>query len=184
MSQHEDPIWHRILLRATEALVGLYVVLDDILAPVLAPVVRWIVRFPLVLRLQQLAAELPPYGVLALMALPFVIGEPAKLYGLYLLGTGRWVTGLVVLGVAYLVTLVLVERVYVAGKAKLRTIRWFVVVMDWLIVLRDRIHAWARSMPIWTAAKRILRQIRSSYPEAKRRVLDALEWLRLRLRQG
>lgn len=185
MSQHlEDYPWRRILLWPAEALVGIYVVLDDIFTPILQPVVQWIVTLPLVLRLQQFARDLPPYGVLGLMAVPFVLGEPAKLYGLYLVGTGYWVTGIVVLGLAYLVTIVLVDRVYAAGKAKLHSIPWFAFIMDWLIAVRDHIHEWARSTAIWAMAEKAARYLRSTYLPMKQRILAGLEWLRLRLRGG
>jgi hypothetical protein len=182
--QHEIPPLRRILLGAAEALVAVYVVLDDILTPVLRPVVRWVVTLPLVLRLQHFAADLPPYGILALMAVPFVLGEPAKLYGLYLMATGHLIMGAMVLGLAHLAVLLLVERLYTAGKAKLRTIRWFALAMDWLVDIRDKVHDWARKTQVWVAAERIMRQIRAAYPKVKQRALEAIEWLRLRLRRG
>jgi len=182
--QPEETPWRGILLRLAEALVAVYVVLDDIFTPAFRPVVRWVVSFPLVLRLQQFAAELPPYGILALMAVPFVLGEPAKLYGVLLIGTGHWLTGLFVLGLAYLATIVLVERVYTAGKDKLRTIDWFAFVMDWLIAIRDRVHDWAHSTSVWAAAQELMGSVRAAYPQVKQRALEAIEWLRLRLRRG
>lgn len=182
--QDEDTVWRRVLLRFAEALVGLYVVLDDIFTPIFQPLVRWVVSFPLVLRLQKLVAGLPPYGILALLALSSMIADPAKIYGLALIGTGHWFIGTVVLGLAYLVSLVVVERIYAAGEAKLRTIRWFAFFMDWLIAVRDRLHDWARSMPAWAIAEKIAERLRRTYPRVKQRALDLLEWLRLRLRQG
>lgn len=185
MSQEQEELpWRHVLVRAAEALVGLYVVLDDILTPVLQPVVRWAVQLPLVLRIQQFAAELPPYGVLAMMAVPFALGEPAKLYGLYLVATGHLITGAVVLGLAHLAVLILVERVYSAGRDKLRTIAWFAFVMDWLIAIRDRIHEWARTTTVWAAAEQLMQRIRAAYPALKQRALEAVEWVRLRLRRG
>jgi hypothetical protein len=174
----------RILLRAAETLVAVYVVLDDVLTPVFRPLVRWLVGLPPIVRLQQLAADLPAYGVLALMAVPFVLGEPAKLYGILLIGSGRWLTGLVVLALAYLATIILVERVYSAGKHKLRTIGWFAFGMDWLLAIRDRVHEWARATTIWAAAKQLLENMRAAYPLLKARAVEAIEWLRLRLRKG
>jgi hypothetical protein len=179
-TQQEIP-WRRILLRAAEVLVAVYVVLDDIFTPVFQPLVRWFVSLPLILRFQQFAAELPPYGLLALMAVPFVIGEPAKLYGVVLIGTGHWVTGAVVLGLAYLVTIVLVERIYAAGRDKLRTIGWFAFAMDWLVAIRDHVHEWARTTTVWAAAQEFAGYLRSHYPAVRQKALEALAWLRLRL---
>jgi hypothetical protein len=182
--REQDTPARRLLLWLAEALVGLYVVLDDIFTPVFQPVVRWIVTFPLVLRLQKFAAGLPPYGILGLMAVPFVLGEPAKIYGLYLVTTGHWITGLVVLALAYFATLILVERLYAAGEAKLRTIRWFAYLMDWLIAVRDHLHEWAKSTQIWAEAEKFLRRMREVYAQAKQKARALVEWLRLRLRQG
>ena len=36
----------------------------------------------------------------------------------------------------------MIERVYSAGRDKLRTIGWFARLMDWLIDFRDRVFAW------------------------------------------
>jgi hypothetical protein len=183
-SANEESVLHRFLLPAARALVAIYVVLDDLLVPLFRPIVRWIVDLSLIVRLQQFAAALPPYGILALMAGPFALGEPAKLYAVLLIGTGHWLTGLVVLALAYLVTIILVERVYSAGKAKLRTIGWFAIVMDWLAALRDQVQEWARSTPVFAAVREFMRKVRAHYPQVKQKALEAVEWLRLRLRRG
>jgi hypothetical protein len=176
----QDSIGRRILLWPAEAVVALYVVLDDVLTPVFEPVVRWIVAFPLILRLQKFAADLSPYGVLALLLVPSLIGEPGKIWGLYLLAMGHWVLGLIVLAASYAVTLILVERIYTAGKAKLMTIRWFAFLMEWMFAIRDHLHEWARSTRIWAYAENLAGNMRLFYLKARQRVLSALEWLRLR----
>lgn len=182
--QDESASPHNLLLWPAEALVAVYVVLDDILTPIFQPLARWVGTLPLVLRLQKIATDLPPYGILGLLALPLAIAEPAKIYGLYLVGTGHWIAGLVVLALAYFVSLVVVERIYSVGKAKLRTIRWFASVMDWLIDYRDRLHEWARSTRIWAYAEKIEQHVRAISVRVKERARGALAWLRLRLRQG
>jgi hypothetical protein len=64
------------------------------------------------------------------------------------------------MGLAYLVSLVVAERIYNAGRAKLRTITWFAKLMDWLIGNRDRLLAWARTTWIWTFSIKFKRSVR------------------------
>jgi hypothetical protein len=176
----QNSIGRRIVLWPAEAVVTLYVVLDDVLTPVFEPVVRWVAALPLILRLQKFAADLSPYGVLFLLLVPSFIGEPGKVWGLYLLATGHWVSGLIVLAASYAVTLILVERIYTAGKAKLMTIRWFAYLMEWMFAIRDHLHEWARSTWIWAYAENLASQTRLFYLKARERVLSVLEWFRLR----
>lgn len=172
-------LW-RILLRLAEVLIAVYLVIDGLVTPVLRPLVLWIIRNQVFVRVLKLATDLPPYGILALMAAPFAIAEPAKLYALYLIGTGHSTRGLLVLGLAHLVTLVVVERLYTAGRAKLRTIRWFARIMDWLIGYRDRLLRWARSTPIWAYAARLRQRLRVVSRRTREKIRRFVARLRLR----
>jgi hypothetical protein len=152
----------RFLLLVAKAIVVVYVVLDGIVTPVFRPLLRWVARLRFVIRLQDIVAALPPYAILVLLAVPLAFAEPAKIYALVLMGEGHFKTGLVTIAMAYLVSLVVVERIYHAGQAKLRTISWFAKLMDWLIGNRDRFLAWVRTTWIWTFSvefKRAARQL-------------------------
>jgi hypothetical protein len=140
----------RFLLLAAKAIVVVYLILDGIATPVVRPLLRWLARLRFVIRLQDIVATLPPYAILVLLAVPLTIAEPAKIYALVLMGEGHFKTGLATMAIAYLLSLVIVERIYSAGKAKLRTISWFAKLMDWLIGIRDRFLAWARTTWFWT----------------------------------
>ncbi|ACK49731.1 conserved hypothetical protein [Methylocella silvestris BL2] len=151
-------IIRRILLRLAEALVIFYVALDSIFTPIFRPLVRWAAGLRVVRRLQDLVAELPPYAILAALAIPFGLAEPAKIYALVLFAGGRWLTGVILMALAYLVSLVLVERIYDAGRDKLRTISWFARLMDWLVAFRDSLLAWARSTKAYALAMQTRRR--------------------------
>ena len=135
----------RLILWPAEAVVFLYVVLDAIAMPVVRPLLRWVAKLRFVIRLQDLVAVLPPYAILVLLAVPLAFAEPAKIYALVLMGQGHFTAGLVTIALAYLVSLVVVERIYHAGQTKLKTIVWFAKLMDWLTGNRDRLLAWARA---------------------------------------
>lgn len=139
----------RLFLWPAEAVVFLYVVLDAIAMPVVRPLLRWVAKLRFVIRLQDLVAVLPPYAILVLLAVPLAFAEPAKIYALVLMGQGHFTVGFVTIALAYLVSLVVVERIYHAGKTKLKTIVWFGKLMDWLTGNRDRLLDWARATWIW-----------------------------------
>ncbi|ACB95928.1 hypothetical protein [Beijerinckia indica] len=150
----------RLLLWLAQGLVLFYLLLDAVVAPLFRPIADWFARLALVLRLERLIADLSPYMILFLLAVPFGLAEPAKIYGLYLIGAGHVLSGIVTLVGAYLVSFVVVERIYHAGEVKLRYIRWFAFVMDWLIHYRDRLRAFVQSTRIWAYFQEIKREIR------------------------
>lgn len=160
----------RALLRVAEAVVILYVVLDGIFTPLFRPILRWTAQLHLILRLQDFVRTLPPYAILALFIVPHAVIEPAKVYGLYLIGSGHPRFGVIVFVLSYIVGIVVVERIYHAGKEKLRTIAWFAKILDWLFDLRDRLIAWAKSTEVWALAAK-----------AKRWAAEVIAQVRLRV---
>jgi hypothetical protein len=151
----------RLLLLPAKAVVVLYLVLDGIVTPVVRPLLRWVARLRIVIRLQDIVAALPPYAILVLLAIPFAFAEPAKIYALYLMTEGQFATGVVTISMAYLVSLLVVERIYHAGRAKLKTIPWFAHLIDWLTGIRDRLLAWARATRIWAFSVKLKRNARA-----------------------
>jgi len=151
----------RLLLFPAKAVVVLYVVLDGIVTPVVRPLLGWVARLRFVIRLQDIVAALPPYVILVLLAIPFAFAEPAKIYALYLMTEGHFATGLGTISMAYLVSLLVVERIYHAGSAKLKTIPWFAKLMDWLTGISDRLLAWARATRIWAFSVKLKRNARA-----------------------
>jgi hypothetical protein len=146
---NENSALRRFFLVVAKAIVILYVILDGIASPIIRPLLRWVAKLRFVISLQDIVATLPPYAILLLLGVPLAFAEPAKIYALVLMGQGHFVTGLVTIAMAYLVSLVVVERIYHAGQAKLKTILWFAKLMDWLTGNRDRLLAWARATMIW-----------------------------------
>jgi hypothetical protein len=148
----------RLLLLAADAVVVLYIVLDGIVAPVFSPLLKWVARLRLVIRLQDAVAALPPYAILVLVAVPMLIAEPAKLYALWLFGQGLFWAGIGTITAAYVLSLLVAERIYHAGREKLRTIVWFARLMDWLTSIRDHILAFVRASWIWAYSAKLKRR--------------------------
>jgi hypothetical protein len=169
----ENSSLRRLLLLPAKAVVVLYVVLDGIVTPVARPLLGWAASLRFVVCLQDFVAALPPYAILVSLAVPFAVAEPAKIYALYLMTEGHFATGLSTISMAYLISLLIVERIYHAARAKLNTIPWFAKLMEWLTGIRDRLLAWGRATRIWAFSVKLTRSARAL--KAK---------LRLRFRAG
>ena len=79
---------------------------------------------------------LGPYQSLALLAVPTSIVEPLKLAALAIAGEGHWITGTVVIILAYCTSVFAVERLFSIVKPKLLSLDWFARLWTWLVGLR------------------------------------------------
>ena len=80
-----------------------------------------------------------------MLAVPYAIAEPAKLYGMFLVGRGHFVLGGAIVASAYLAILLLVETIYQGARSKLRSIAWFAALVDWASAIRDSVSEPIRS---------------------------------------
>ncbi|MDB5541259.1 MAG: hypothetical protein JWQ89_2986 [Devosia sp.] len=158
------PTWRRVLRAIGRAIVivavVIYTLLDDLLFPLFRPLIRRLGELRLFQRLGDLIASLPPYAVLVLLAVPFVILEPAKLFAVYRGATGHVVQGTALLLVAHALSLLVSERLFHAGYEPLMRIGWFKALLDWLFGLRDLAINWAKGTTAWQAAAGWVRGVR------------------------
>jgi len=143
----------------TIGVVG-YTILDELLFPLVRPLLRWVGNLQHLQRLGAWIGRLPPYVVLVLLAVPFVVIEPVKLFAVYWTAVGHVLAGPVLLVFAHLLSLLTVERLYHAGYEPLMRIGWFARLMRWLVGLRDRALDWARSTAVWKSAAATIRSVR------------------------
>jgi hypothetical protein len=120
--------------------------------------------------LQEAVERLPPYGALIALAVPFAIAEPAKIYAVILIGTGHVAVGLAALILAYALSILIMERIYHAGRAKLMTIGWFARILNWLIAFRETIFAWAKATEVWAFGLALVRKARALTARIKLRI--------------
>ena len=145
---------------AVAVAVVAYTLLDELLSPVFRPAIRWLSALRLFQRLGEAIGRLPPYGALVLLAVPFVIIEPAKVGALWVIATGRVVEGTVLLLIAHAMSLLICERIFHAGYGPLMRIGWFRALLDWLFSIRDRAIAWGKDTAAWKAAVGVARNVR------------------------
>ncbi|GGF12464.1 hypothetical protein GCM10011321_00670 [Youhaiella tibetensis] len=168
MSQRQPPR-RPAYLRALRALarfvvavvVIVYMALDELLFPLFRPFIGWLSGLRIFELVGAIIARLPPYVVLVLLAVPFVIIEPAKVFALYWGATGHVVEGTVLLVAAEILSIFTCDRIYHTGHGQLMKIGWFRRLMEWLVGLRDKALGWVRSTGLWQAAAKHVRAARA-----------------------
>lgn len=144
----------RVLFAILRAILTVVIVFDEIARPLYRPLIDWVASLRIVARMEVVIARQSRLAILALLAVPFAIAEPLKLLGLVMMADGRFRTGLVIFAFAHLVSFLLVERIYHAGREKLLTYGW----LNWLMTLLDRLRRraldWVRSSAAYAFAIR------------------------------
>src|SRR5438094_179562 len=106
------------------------------------------------MNLKRRIESLGPYQSLFLLAVPTATVEPLKFVAVAVAGKGHWIAGTTMIVTCYLLSLVLVERLFRVVKPKLLTIPWFATV--WTAVL---------SVRTWTVAS--FRRLRSGKSQSR-----------------
>ena len=151
-----------------------YFLIDDVVLAAVRPIVARLAELRLFARIGEAIHRLPPYPTLVLFLVPFVVLEPFKLWGLWLLGTGHFAFGATTLAAAHLVSIVLVERLFHATRDKLLTIGWFARIHAAVTTLYDRSIGRLRETAAWRAAAAALTAMRTAVRQAWRRLRGRL----------
>ena len=85
-----------------------------------------------------------PYQALAIIIAPLAVVEPSKLAALAVAGKGHWMTGTVVMAVAYALSIFVVERLFQLLKPTLLKLPWFAKGWGLFNSVRARAVAWIR----------------------------------------
>lgn len=144
----------RVLFAILRTILTVAIVIDEIARPLYRPLIAWFASLTIVARMEEAIARLPRLAILALLAVPFAVAEPLKLLGLVMMAGGRARTGLIIFGFAHLVSFLLVERIYHAGRDRLLTYGWLAWTMALLDRLRRRVLDWIRSSAAYAFALR------------------------------
>ena len=146
----------RVATPIVVAIAILYFLIDALVLSLLRPVLAWLAQFKLLTRLRAWIESLGPYSTLALFLVPIILFEPVKPVGFFLLGTGRFVPGMLVLVIGEILKIVIVERLFHIAQPKLMSIRAFAVVYTWIMGWID----WLKALPPWQLAMRWYNAIR------------------------
>jgi hypothetical protein len=128
---------------------AIYFLIDVLALSSLKPLLRKITNLKLFKSIAQWIASLGPYQTLALFLVPLILLEPTKPLSAYLVASGQFKLGMLVLVVGEILKITIVERIFHIGRGKLMTIKAFALVYNfvsgWL--------TWIRALPSWQAVK-------------------------------
>ena len=157
------PGWPRRLLRGLGTLVAaIWVVLEEWIWDSLTAAMAWLGRLPLVRWVEARIARLPAYWAMAVFLVPMAGLMPAKIFALWLIGTGHIKAGATVFVAAKILGTALAARLFTLTKPALLSIGWFARVYAWFCGWRDRLHAYLRSLRIGQAAKAWAAKVRAT----------------------
>ena len=88
-------------------------------------------------RLRRRIQQLRPYPSLLLLIAPLAIVEPAKFLALLVAGKGHWLSGTVMIVVAYAASLLVIERLFRSVKPKLLKLNWFAKIWEKITKVRS-----------------------------------------------
>ena len=112
-------------------------------------------RLPLFHQIEDWARGLPPYGAVALFAVPSVVLFPFKLLALHWLAGGHAALGISTIVAAKVTGTALVGRIFQLTRPALLTIGWCRWIFDRISALREAAYGIWKSMPVvrWWKAR-------------------------------
>ena len=128
-------------------------------APLAALAAR-LAKLPLWALLERRVAGLPPWSALAVFALPMLALLPVKLLALYLLGTGKLKTALVLLVAAKLLGTAVLARLFHLTQPALMRLAWFAHWYPRWKAWKDSVLARVHGSKVWQWARAFRRRLR------------------------
>jgi hypothetical protein len=113
----------------------------DHLEPIVARVVAWIPLRAFKAWLAERVNVLSPAMTLIVFIVPVILLFPLKLFGLWLLANGYWVSSVIILVFAKFLGLGVAAFVFDVTRPKLLQMAWFQKLYDWVMAMRAKAHA-------------------------------------------
>jgi hypothetical protein len=131
-------------LRPLWGILALWCLLEawlwDHLEPIVARAVNLIPWGRLKLTLARLVDVLPPWAVLFVFVIPFIVMLPLKFLEVYFLATRNWLGAVAVIVLVKLLGLGLTAFIFEVTRDKLMQMAWFRRMYDWFMRVRDWAH--------------------------------------------
>jgi hypothetical protein len=111
-------------------------------------------------RFETFLARQNQYLLLALFVLPFSIMIPAKLYGLYLITSGKVIRGVAIFVIAKGLITALITRLFIISRDKLLKIKAFAAFFYWFRDKKEWLYSEVRKLPAWQTARAWISQLK------------------------
>ena len=117
-------------------------------------------RLKIVNRFETFLAKQNQYLLLTLFIFPFFIMIPAKIYGIYLITSGKVIRGVTIFVAAKGLITVLVTRLFIVSKDKLLLIKSFASFYYWFTDKKEWLYSEVRKLPAWQMAREWITQLK------------------------
>jgi len=165
MADAPSPRSHSLLARFVRGcftvVVAVWIFLEEWIWDSLTAFMAWLGRRRPVRWVEAKVARLNPYAAMAVFLVPVLLLLPAKLLGLWLIGSGRLKSGVLVFVVAKVVGTAIAARIFSLTRRALLTIGWFRSLYTWFTALRDRLYAYVKALRAYQAAKAMLARVKA-----------------------
>ena len=117
-------------------------------------------RLKIVNRFETFLAKQNQYLLLTFFIFPFFIMIPAKVYGIYLITSGKVIRGVTIFVVAKGLITLLVTRLFIVSKYKLLLIKSFASFYYWFTDKKEWLYSEVRKLPAWQMAREWITQLK------------------------
>jgi hypothetical protein len=131
--------------------------------------------------LETVIRGLPPYGALAVFALPSLLLLPLKLLAIYLVAQGYKVAAATLFIGAKVVGTALVARIYMLTQTALMRIGWFKRAYDVIIPMKAALTEWVRESAVWKYSRAMKYRVKAAAAPMVARVKATVAALRIKL---
>jgi hypothetical protein len=152
-------------------LASLWMLFEDWVWDSIVALMEAVGRLKVIHRFETFLARQHEYFLLSLFVFPFVIMIPAKLYGLYLITSGKVVRGVFIFVVAKVLITAFVTRLFMISRDKLLQIEAFAASYDWFKDKKEWLYSEVRKLPAWQTAKKWIAQLKMKLRSWRRKKL-------------
>ncbi len=117
-------------------------------------------------RAERWIAQLPPYGALAIFALPTTLLLPLKFVAVWLLASGQVAAATGLFIGAKIASTALIARIFLLTKPALMRIAWFARGYHWFVPWKDAFFATIRASWVWRYGRMIKTRIKLEAKQA------------------
>jgi hypothetical protein len=140
---------------------------EEVLWEALKRVMAAVGRLPVMRSIEAWISRLPPYGAAAAFLLPGAMLLPVKIAALWLLANGHAMLGCQVILAAKLIGTALVARIFTLTREQLMTLRWFVILYNFVMRCRAVLYGWVMATGAWQRVMAIRMAIRTWFSHWK-----------------
>jgi hypothetical protein len=146
-----------------------WMLFEDWIWDSIVALVQVVARLKIIIRFETFLGKQNQYLLLTLFIFPFFIMIPAKVYGIYLITSGKVIRGVTIFVAAKGLITVLVTRLFVVSKDKLLLIKSFASFYYWFKDKKEWLYSEVRKLPAWQMAREWITELKVKLRNLRRK---------------